>query len=79
METVDMEQAKVRLDELLDMVETGEEVVINRRGAPVAHLSPAGRTNKPLPLRKLADFRASMPRLKRSSAEVLRELRDEGP
>lgn len=33
---------------------------------------------KPLPLRELAEFRASMPRLKRSSAEVLRELRDEG-
>ena len=37
-----------------------------------------GRRTKPLPLRKLAEFRASMPRLKRSSAEVLRELRDEG-
>lgn len=79
METVDTEQAKARLDELLDMVETGEEVVICRRGAPVAHLSPAGRSSKPLPLRELAEFRASMPRLKRSSVEVLRELRDEGP
>ena len=38
-----------------------------------------GRRTKPLPLRELAEFRASMPRLKRSSAEVLRELRDEGP
>ena len=38
---VDTEQAKARLDELLDMVETGEEAVINRRGAPVAYLSSA--------------------------------------
>ena len=36
-----------------------------------------GRRTKPLPLRELAEFRASMPRLKRSSAEVLRGLRDE--
>ena len=49
METVDPEQAKARLDELLDMVETGEEVVITRRGVPaltrrgaLGSLPPAG-------------------------------------
>ena len=78
METVDPEQAKARLGELLDMVEAGEEVVITRRGAPVAQLSPAARFSKPLPLRELAEFRASMPFQKRSSVEVLREIRDEG-
>ena len=79
METVDSEQAKARLSELLDKVETGEEVVITRRGAPVAQLSPAARFSKPpFPFRELAEFRASMPRLKRPSVEVLREIRDEG-
>ena len=79
METVDSEQAKARLGELLDKVETGEEIVITRQGAPVAQLSPAAGSGKPpFPFRELAEFRASMPRLKRSSVEVLRELRDEG-
>ena len=79
METVDSEQAKARLDQLLDMVEAGKEVVIAREGKPVAQLSPAARSGKkPFPFRELAEFRASIPRLKRPSVEVLRELRDEG-
>ncbi|MCY3827755.1 MAG: hypothetical protein OXF89_01325 [Rhodospirillaceae bacterium] len=36
---------------------------------------PASR--KPLPLKELADFRATMPRLRRPAAELLREVRDE--
>jgi len=34
--------AKNRLSELLDKVERGEEVVITRRGKPVARLVPVG-------------------------------------
>ena len=71
-------QAKARLNELLDRVEAGQEVVITRRGKPVAHLSPAVGPKKPLPLGELAGFRASMPRLRCPSADLLREARDEG-
>ncbi len=78
MVTVNIAQAKARLGELLDKVEAGEKVVITRRGKPVAHLSPVVRPGKPLPLRELAEFRASMPRLRRPVAELLREARDEG-
>ena len=77
MVTVDIAQAKARLGELLDKVETGEAVVITRRGRPVAHLSSVVRPGKPLPLRELAEFRASMPRLRRPAAELLREAHDE--
>jgi antitoxin (DNA-binding transcriptional repressor) of toxin-antitoxin stability system len=66
------------LSELLDKVQAGEEVVITRRGHPVAHILPALRPRKPLPLQELAAFRATMPRLRRPSAELLREARDEG-
>jgi antitoxin (DNA-binding transcriptional repressor) of toxin-antitoxin stability system len=52
--------------------------VITRRGHPVAHILPALRPRKPLPLQELAAFRATMPRLRRPSAELLREARDEG-
>lgn len=78
MVTVNLAQAKARLSELLDKVEAGEEVVITRRGRAVAHISPAARPKKPLRLSELADFRAAMPRLRRTSAELLREARDEG-
>ena len=35
-------EAKNRLGALLDQVERGEEIVITRRGKPVAKLVPAG-------------------------------------
>lgn len=76
--SVNLTQAKARLGELLDKVEAGQEVLITRRGKAVAHLTPAGRPKKPLPLRDLARFRAAMPRLRRPVAELLCEMRDEG-
>ena len=78
METISLTQAKARLSELLDKVEAGHEVVTTRRGTAVARLAPASSPRKPLPLGELAAFRASMPRLRRPAAELLREVRDEG-
>ncbi|MCY3852201.1 MAG: type II toxin-antitoxin system prevent-host-death family antitoxin [Gammaproteobacteria bacterium] len=78
MVTVNLAQAKARLSELLDKVEVGDEVVITRHGKAVAHLYAVVGPKKPLPLKALAEFRASMPRLRRSSSDLLRELRDEG-
>ncbi|MBK8909023.1 MAG: type II toxin-antitoxin system prevent-host-death family antitoxin [Rhodospirillales bacterium] len=78
MVTVSLAQAKAHLSELLDKVEAGEEVVVTRRGRAVAHISPATRPKKQLRLQELAEFRATMPRLRRPSAELLREARNEG-
>lgn len=75
MVTVNLTQAKARLSELLDKVENGEAVVITRRGRPVANLSAV--TAPKQPLKPMAAFRARMPRLRRSSAILLREARDE--
>jgi prevent-host-death family protein len=78
MMTVNLAQAKAHLSELLDKVEGGEEVVITRHGRAVAHIRPAERHKQPPALEDLAAFRATMPRLRRPSAELLREARDEG-
>ncbi len=78
MVTVNLAHAKAHLSELLDKVEAGEEIVITRHGRPVAHISPAARPKQPLRFQELAEFRATMPRLRRPSAELLREARDEG-
>ncbi len=76
--TINLAQAKARLSELLDKVEAGEEVIITRHGRPVAHVQHPSRVRRPLPLDELAAFRATMPTLRRPSAELLREMRDEG-
>lgn len=73
--TVNLTQAKARLSDLLDKVENGEAVVITRRGRPVANLSAV--TARRQPLKPMAALRARMPRLRRPSAIVLREARDE--
>ena len=78
MVTVNLARAKAHLSELLDKVEAGEEVLITRYGRAVAHISPVARPKTPVRLKALAEFRATMPRLRRPSADLLREARDEG-
>ncbi len=78
MVTVNLVQAKAHLSELLDKVEAGEEVIITRHGRAVAHIHSVSRPKHPLRLDDLAAFRATMPRQRASSAELLREARDEG-
>jgi prevent-host-death family protein len=77
MVTVSLAQAKAHLSALLDRVEAGEEVVITRRGKPVAHIRPAVSPKEPLPVEKLAAFRARMPAWDKESATLLREMRDD--
>lgn len=76
MVTVTLVEAKAHLSELLDKVEAGEQVVITRHGKAVANLSSVIKPKKPF--RSRAEFRARMPKLKKSSATLIREMRDEG-
>ena len=76
MVTVNLTQAKARLSELLDRVEAGQDVVITRHGKAVACMSAAAAPKKPVPLQELAEFRATMPRLRRPAGELIRDLRD---
>ena len=76
MSTVTLADAKAHLSHLIDQVEAGNEVVITRRGKPVARITPVGAPRKPL--QSLAAFRARMPKARKPSAELIRELRDEG-
>ena len=76
MPTISVADAKAHLSELLDRVEAGEEVVITRRGKAIARLSSVEPTRQPLV--SLADLRSSLPTVTKRSADVVRELRDEG-
>jgi len=66
------------VSELLEEMKDGQTLIITRHGHEVAHVAPVVRPKKKLSLRKLAEFRATMPRLSRPSVELLREDRDEG-
>ena len=76
MSTVTLAYAKAHLSRLLDQVEAGEVIVITRLGQPVARIAPV--ENPKHPIRSLAGFRSRMPRWRKSSAELLNEMRDKG-
>lgn len=76
MHAMSLAQAKAHLSELLNTVESGEEVVITRHGRPVARVLPANQIKQMLPLQHLAELRQQVPARQDSSAALLRELRD---
>ncbi len=65
------------LSELLDSVESGEEVIITRRWRAVAHIRPAFPPKKPLPFEKLAALRTRVSPWGKNSADLVREMRDD--
>jgi prevent-host-death family protein len=70
--TISLTSARAKLDRLLDKVAAGEEVIITRRGRPAARLTAV---KQPLP--DLSAFRAKMPRWRKPSHLLIREMRDE--
>lgn len=73
MTTVTLSEAKTHLSHLLDQVQAGEEIVITRRGQPIARITPVEKPKQAV--KSLAEFRRRMPRWRKSSAELLGELR----
>ena len=75
MVTVTLSEATAQLSDLLNRVEGGQTVIITRRGHPIAQLCSLSQGKRPV--QSLAAFRARMPRLRKPSAILLREARDE--
>lgn len=71
-------EAKSRLSALLDQVERGEEVVITRRGIPVARLVPAGPGFDREKARAAAEALLEASKGVRLDGLTIRELIDEG-
>lgn len=76
MQTVSVAKAKARLSEILAGIEGGGEVVITRRGHPVARLSAVKRPKKPIDFGILDSLRARQTMAKTSSVELVRRMRD---
>ena len=76
MSTCTVAEAKAHLSELLARVESGEELVITRRGRPVAQLSPVRPVKRPPDWQSIRAFRESMPSMETSATDLVREMRD---
>ncbi|MFM7547378.1 MAG: type II toxin-antitoxin system Phd/YefM family antitoxin [Cyanobacteriota bacterium] len=81
MRKVGLAEAKAQLSALLDAVEAGEEVVITRRGRPVARVvreKPAAPDASDW-AERLRELHRDQPPLRGSAVVLLRELRDQEP
>jgi prevent-host-death family protein len=77
MSTFSVAEAKAHLSELLERAENGEDVVITRRGKPVAQLAPIQRTKPGVDFARLRALRAAMPLAKTPADKLVRKMRDE--
>ena len=82
MKTVGLAEAKAQLSALLDAVEAGDEVVITRRGQPVARLIAARGPDQPADAlswgKRLRRLHGDGPGLEGSAVDLVRELREDG-
>ena len=77
MEKVGAYEAKTHLPQLLDRVENGEEIVITRRGEPVARLVPERKAQNDSIDKMLARMKELRKGVKLDGAAI-RELIEEG-
>lgn len=61
METISLAEAKAHLSELLNRVESGEEIIIIRHGRPVARVSPVEKPKQAPAFDRLAQLRENVP------------------
>lgn len=69
-------EAKSGLSEILDRVEAGEEILITRRGRPVARVEAAEVKRKKQSLPSLRELRATQPKAEVPSTVLIRQMRD---
>jgi prevent-host-death family protein len=77
MTEVSVAQAKAHLSELLDRVERGEELLITRRGKPVARVSAVQQQLEPIDFEAIRALRETMPMQTESAGDFMRRIRDE--
>lgn len=76
MSATNIRDARKNLSALLEQVERGEEVIISRRGKPVArlvHVHDAANVRFP----SRAELRSKLPPAREAAGDLVRRLRDE--
>ena len=74
MKNLNIRQARQALPHLKQILATEGEIIITKRGEPVARLMQIG-SNLPMPSHR--DLRKKMPRMRKSSSQLIRADRDE--
>jgi antitoxin (DNA-binding transcriptional repressor) of toxin-antitoxin stability system len=72
---VDITNTSITINQLLNEVENGEEVMIIRQGKAIARLSPMPPSPRPLTSRQ--ELRATQPQTLTSNLEIIQSLRHE--
>jgi prevent-host-death family protein len=73
---VSLADAKAHLSALVEQVMQGENVVITKRGKPVAQLSALSPKRKPIDVEALRRLTDSMPLQSESAGDFVRAMRD---
>lgn len=76
-DNVSLADAKAHLSELIERVAAGETVCITKRGKPVAKLTAAETSRKPIDFKAMRKLTDSMPKQKTSAGAFIRRMRDE--
>ena len=76
MYAINLAEAKARLSELVDRVESGDAIRILRRGKLVAQLTQVGGPRKRIDAALLRAATSDMPHQGESAAELVRAMRD---
>ena len=76
MRRVSVAEAKAQLSGLLDAVEQGEDLVITRRGRPVARVSRVAPSKEPIDFAAIDAIREATPMQQEPAGEFIRKLRD---
>lgn len=74
--TVSVAEAKSHLSELIAAVQAGDEVVITKRGVPVATIVPRPRPKKKIDLDWLREMTKDIPFQEEDSGTFMRRVRD---
>ncbi len=77
MQTVNVRKARAQISQLLDAVESGEEIIIQRNGKPIARLVPIEDPQTRVHFADRHAFRSRIPASRKDSAELVRALRDD--
>ncbi len=78
MRKINVKEARQQISRLLDEVNAGEEIIIVRRGKPVARLMQMnGNKTKQLQFPDRSELRHKLPPMTQNSASLIRDIRDE--
>lgn len=76
MQKINAKDARKNISQLLDQINSGEEIIILRRGKPVARMSKVEEDKTLLQFPERSALRSKIPPMTQKSAALIRDIRD---